>query len=119
MRLSVLAAAAAILTQAAPDSGALAQAAKGDAKKGREIFVKTGCWGCHGYNGQGGVTGPKIAPEPMPLEALITFLRKADSTRMPPYDAKGLPDADVGHIHAYLASLPKPADWKTIPLLKQ
>jgi len=55
----------------------------------------------------------------MPLEALITFLRNADKTQMPPYDAKGLPDAEVRDIHAYLASQPKGADWKTIPLLKQ
>ena len=92
-----------------------------DTRRGREIYVKTGCWGCHGYNGQGSssVQAPKIAPDPMPLEALITFLRKADSTLMPPYDAKGLPDADVADIHAYLASQPKTPDWKSIPLLKQ
>lgn len=91
-----------------------------DPKRGREIYVKVGCWGCHGYNGQGAtaVSAPKIAPDPMPLEALIVFLRKADRTLMPPYDAKGLPDKDVADIHAYLASQPKTADWKTIPLLK-
>lgn len=92
-----------------------------DPKRGREIFVKTGCWGCHGYNGQGAtsVAAPKLAPDPMPLEAMISFLRNADRTQMPPYDAKGLPDADVADIHAYLAAQPKPADWKSIPLLKQ
>lgn len=91
-----------------------------DPKRGKEIFSKVGCWGCHGYNGQGAtaVQAPKIAPDPMPLEALITFLRKADRTLMPPYDAKGLPDADVADIHAWLASQPKPADWKTNPLLQ-
>ncbi len=111
----ILVAATAVLAITA--SASFAQMA--DAKKGREIYVLKGCWGCHGYDGQGGVTGPKIAPEPMALESLIAFLRNADKTRMPPYDAKGLPDAEVGHIHAYLTSLPKPADWKTIPLLKQ
>lgn len=119
MRLTAVAVTASLLAIAVPGTAAVAQVAKGDIGKGRELYIKTGCWTCHGYNGQGGVTGPKIAPDPMPLEALITFLRKADSTRMPPYDAKGLPDADIGHIHAYLVSLPKPVDWKTIPLLKQ
>ena len=90
-----------------------------DATKGREIYVLKGCWSCHGFDGQGAVTGPKIAPDPMPLEALVTYLRNASATLMPPYDPKGLPDAEVGHIHAYLASLPKAADWKSIPLLKQ
>jgi mono/diheme cytochrome c family protein len=92
--------------------------AAADAVRGKELYVKTGCWGCHGYAGQGGVAGPKIAPDPMPLEALITFLRKADATRMPPYNAVELPDKDVADIHAYMASLPKPADWRTIPLLR-
>lgn len=90
-----------------------------DAKTGREIYTQKGCWGCHGFNGQGAVTGPNIAPDPMPLEALITYLRNASATLMPPYDAKGLSDAEVAHIHAWLASQPKAADWKTIPLLKQ
>jgi mono/diheme cytochrome c family protein len=89
-----------------------------DVTRGKEAFIKNGCWGCHGYAGQGGVAGPKIAPDPMPLEALTTFLRKADATRMPPYSEVSLPDSDVADIHAYLSSLPKPADWRTIPLLK-
>lgn len=98
---------------------ATAEAQSADPRKGREIFIKKGCWGCHGYNGQGAVTGPRIAPEPMPVEALVAYLRNASATLMPPYDARGLPDADVVHIHAYLASQPKTTDWKTIPLLKE
>jgi hypothetical protein len=30
-----------------------------------------------------------------------------------------LPTSDLEDIYAYLESLPKPADYKTIPLLKQ
>ncbi len=96
---------------------ALAQGA-GDAKQGKEIFIKNGCFGCHGFDGQGGNAGPKIAPDPMPADALTTFLRNAAATRMPPYDAKGLPDADVVHIRAYLASIAKTGDWKKVPLLQ-
>lgn len=107
---------ATVLLLALPADFAHSQSA--DAKKGREIYVKVGCWGCHGYNGQGGVAGPKIAPDPMPTEALVAYLRNASSTRMPPYDAKGLPDGDVAHIRAFLASIPKTGDWKSNPLLK-
>lgn len=113
----VNACAAAVLALAASTGLALAQT--GDAKKGRDIYVKVGCWGCHGYQGQGGVAGPKIAPDPMPAEALLAYLRNASATRMPPYDANGLPDADVMHIRTYLASVPKTGDWKSVPLLKQ
>lgn len=115
MRIAAIAAAVGTLL-ALPIEVALAQT--GDAKKGREIFIKVGCWGCHGYDGQGGVAGPKIAPDPYPTEALVAYLRNASSTRMPPYDAKGLPDGDIAHIRAFLASIPKTGDWKSNPLLK-
>lgn len=93
--------------------------AQGDAAKGKEAYMKYGCWQCHGTIGQGSpITGPKLAPDPMPVEALTTFLRTTRRT-MPPYREAVLPNADVAHIHAYLTSIPKPADYKTIPLLAE
>jgi mono/diheme cytochrome c family protein len=88
------------------------------AEKGKELFVKNGCWQCHGFVGQGGVAGPKIAPDPMPAEAFVSFLRNSNRA-MPPYREAILPDADVADIHAYLASVPKPADYTSVPLLAQ
>ena len=38
-----------------------AQAPAGDAAKGKVLFMKNGCYECHGTVGQGG-TGPRIAP---------------------------------------------------------
>jgi len=38
---------------------------------------------------------------------------------MPPYKEEILPNADLNEIHAYLVSLPKPADPKSVPLLNQ
>ena len=35
------------------------------AEKGKAAYVKNGCWQCHGFVGQGGLAGPKIAPDPM------------------------------------------------------
>jgi ubiquinol-cytochrome c reductase cytochrome c subunit len=88
-----------------------------DAGKGKDLYVKHGCWQCHGFVGQGSpITGPKLAPEPMPLEALVSFLRTTNRT-MPPYREAVLPTAEIADIHAYLASIPKPADYKTIPIL--
>lgn len=87
-----------------------------DPAKGREIFSTVGCWGCHGYNGQGGA-GPKLAPDPLPPEAIAAYIRQSDKALMPPYAAKNLSDEDIGHIHAWLASQPKAPDWKQIPAL--
>ena len=90
-----------------------------DAAKGREIYVKVGCYACHGYNGQGGVTGPKLAPEPMAADTIAQYIRNSAPTRMPQYVEKVLSNEEIGHIHAWLASQPKPKNWKEIPLLNQ
>jgi mono/diheme cytochrome c family protein len=90
-----------------------------DATKGRETFVKNGCYSCHGYNGQGGNTGPKLAPDPMELDALKSFIRSSAPTLMPAYSEHVLGDADVADIHAWLASQPKMKNPKEIPLLSQ
>jgi mono/diheme cytochrome c family protein len=85
-------------------------------EKGKQLFVKHGCWQCHGFVGQGGITGPALTPEVMPLEAMSNFVRNA-SRSMPPYKEAILSDADLKEIHAYLTALPKPADPKSIKLL--
>jgi ubiquinol-cytochrome c reductase cytochrome c subunit len=93
-----------------------AAAAAGSAEKGKSAYVKHGCWQCHGFAGQGGVAGPKLAPNPMPLEALSAFVRNTRGA-MPPYQSAILSEADLADIHAYLQSLPKAPDYKSIPLL--
>lgn len=89
------------------------------AEKGKAAFVKNGCWQCHGFEGQGGsITGPKLAPDPLALEAISAFVRNTNG-RMPPYSAAVLSDEDLADIHAYLKSIPKARDYKSIPLLSQ
>ena len=53
------------------------------------------------------VTGPRLAPDPIPFEALSAFVRKTIA-RMPPYRKEILSDADLADIYAYLQSIPKP-----------
>jgi len=88
-----------------------------DAARGKDIYIKVGCYGCHGYDAQGASTGPKLAPDPMPAEALATYIRNSAPTLMPPYSEKVLGDADVADIHAYLVSIKKAPSAKDIPLL--
>jgi ubiquinol-cytochrome c reductase cytochrome c subunit len=87
-------------------------------EKGKQLFVKNGCWQCHGFVGQGGIAGPALAPEVMPLEAMSNFVRNSNRS-MPAYKEAILPNADLAEIHAYLVSIPKPADPNSVPLLKQ
>ena len=93
-------------------------ASAASAEKGKTLFVKNGCWQCHGFVGQGGLAGPKLGPEPLPLEAFKSFVRSTNRA-MPPYREAILPDADLDDIHAYLQAVPKAADYKGIPLLNQ
>ena len=115
--LGLAALAAGLATLAA--FGSSAALAAGDAAKGKENFLKYGCWQCHGTMGQGSpVSGPKLAPDPIPLEAMSSFIRNSRRA-MPPYRVEVLPEADLEDIHAYLSSVPKAADYKTIPLLAE
>jgi ubiquinol-cytochrome c reductase cytochrome c subunit len=92
-----------------------------DVAKGKAAFMKYGCWQCHGIEGQGSVAtsnGKTLAPDPLPWDGFSAFVRTTIGA-MPPYSEKVLPNEDLQDIHAYLASIPKPADYKTIPLLNQ
>lgn len=90
---------------------------KGDAQNGKVLFNKFGCYSCHGEWGQGtGRDGPRIDPPPafpVVLQQLRTPRRE-----MPPFVASVLPDQGVVDIYAYLSSIPKPPDPKTIPALQ-
>lgn len=88
------------------------------AEKGKAAYVQHGCWGCHGFQAQGGITGPKLAPDPLPVDAFAAFVRSTDRT-MPPYMEAILSNDDLADIYAYLQTIPKPADSKSIPLLNQ
>jgi mono/diheme cytochrome c family protein len=87
------------------------------AENGKRVFMRVGCWQCHGTVGQGGTAGPKIAPDPPPYETLAAFVRTTNRA-MPPYREAVLPDDELADIYAYLQSIPKPPPADTLPLLK-
>ena len=87
-----------------------------DADNGKKLYTTVGCYECHGRVGQGGSAGPRLAPRPVPLQALVAYVRHP-SGAMPPYTSKLVTDAQLADIHAFLASIPPPA--KDIPLLTQ
>ncbi len=101
-------------TVAITSDGALAA----DAARGKILFTqKYGCFQCHGTEGQGSpVTGPKLAPNPLPYEALSAFVRPSNGP-MPPFREAILPNPDLQDIYAYLQSIKPAPDYKTIPLL--
>ncbi|MSQ51853.1 MAG: cytochrome c [Betaproteobacteria bacterium] len=87
-------------------------------EKGKVAYIQHGCWGCHGTVGQGALTGPKLAPEVKPLAFYSVFVRNTKGA-MPPYQKAMLSDADLEDIHAYIQTIQKSPDYKSIPLLNQ
>jgi mono/diheme cytochrome c family protein len=117
----ISAALAASLTLASGQMAVTCAVAAGSPEKGKTAFVMHGCFQCHGTVGQGSVVtsrGKVLYDTQLPIEAFIGFVRGTNRA-MPPYSEKILSDADLTDIYAYLESLPKPADYKTIPLLSQ
>ena len=87
-------------------------------ENGKQVFMRAGCWQCHGTVGQGGAAGPKLAPDPLPFDALSSFVRTTNR-QMPAYREEVLSDADLADLYAYLKSIPQGPDAETIPLLNQ
>jgi ubiquinol-cytochrome c reductase cytochrome c subunit len=103
---------------AAPAAAQAAAPPAGNAVNGRKLFVSFGCYQCHGYEAQGSsATGPRLGPRPIAYAAFLKYVRHP-TNQMPPFTAKVVTDAELTDIHAFLRSLPQPADADTIPLLK-
>jgi len=88
----------------------------GNAENGKRLFVKDGCYQCHGYAGQGGAAGARIAAIGLNAQGLIRYVR-APGGQMPAYTNKVISDQELTDIHAYLQTLPKAKPAKDIPLL--
>ncbi|HZR56750.1 MAG TPA: c-type cytochrome [Terriglobales bacterium] len=106
-----------ISAQVAPSPQRNESSASGNTENGRKIYMKDGCYECHGRAGQGSrLSGPKIGPQPIPFPAFVIYIR-APQGQMPPYTSKVLSDAELADIYVFLKSLPQPPDPKSIPAL--
>jgi ubiquinol-cytochrome c reductase cytochrome c subunit len=80
----------------------------GNAEAGRQLFVRKGCYQCHGREGQGApITGPRLGPNPLALPAFVRAIR-TPRAQMPPYTEKIVSDAELADIRAFLDSRPRP-----------
>ena len=80
----------------------------GNAETGRQLFVRKGCYQCHGREGQGApTTGPRLGPNPLALAAFVRAVR-SPRAQMPPYTDKIVSDAELADIRAFLDSRPRP-----------
>jgi ubiquinol-cytochrome c reductase cytochrome c subunit len=100
------------LTLLVVDTAGSQQPADGEAS-----FVTNGCYQCHGYQGQGGAAGPRIAPTAYPYEAFARLVRRPPN-EMPAYAAESLSDETLRAIYGYVRSLPEPPPAPDIALLR-
>jgi len=87
---------------------------------GQRLFVRDGCYECHGYLGQGSTStgGTRLGPPQIPLSAFISYVREPTG-QMPPYTSKAISNEDLAEIYNFLKSVPPPPPLKSIPLLNQ
>lgn len=75
--------------------------------RGRDAFVRVGCYQCHGREAQGASAGPRLGPNPLPLAAFTRAVR-TPRNEMPPYSARLLSDAEVADLYAFVSSRARP-----------
>lgn len=102
--------------------GARAQAAPpGEAADGKRVYLKTGCFTCHGRAGQGGAflgAAPPLAKTELPFEAFKLQLREP-SNEMAAYAETVMSDKEVADIYAYVQTLPGRRAAKDIAILNE
>jgi mono/diheme cytochrome c family protein len=96
---------------------AIAQAKPGDIENGKRIFMRNGCYQCHGTVGQGGLAGARLAQTKLTLAGFTTYVRNPAPGNMPPYRAKVMSDQELADIYAYVQSVPPPVPLANIPIL--
>jgi mono/diheme cytochrome c family protein len=98
-------------------SSQTAPAPAGDVEKGKTLFMRNGCYQCHNYEGHGGAAGARLAPNPIPFRAFVTYVRSPRGD-MPPYAAKVMSEQDLADVYAFLRSRPRPPALSSLPLLR-
>jgi mono/diheme cytochrome c family protein len=91
-----------------------------NAAHGRELYLATGCFECHGRNGQGGAfngPAPALAHTELGFEAFKEQLRQP-ANDMPAYATAVMSDQDVADVLAFVRALPGPRSPADIAILK-
>jgi mono/diheme cytochrome c family protein len=96
---------------------AVAQESSTAADRGKQTYMRVGCYQCHGTNGQGNDAGPALTPNTLPAVGMAAFIR-LNPGRMPVYPEEVLSDAEIADIVAFLRSVPPPPSADSIEILR-
>ena len=86
-------------------------------QNGRQLYTASGCYECHGLEGQGSTQtgGSRLGPPQIPFSSFVGYVRQP-TAQMPPYTQKVISNAQLADIYVFLQSRPE-AHSKNIPLL--
>jgi mono/diheme cytochrome c family protein len=98
-------------------AAAAAQTKPGDADNGKRLYLKNGCYQCHGQSGQGGLAGARLAQTKLAQAAFIAYVRNPAPGGMPPYRTLVMTDRELADVWTYIKTFPEPAPANSIPLL--
>src|SRR3982750_4487886 len=87
-------------------------------ENGKRLFTRDGCWECHGYAGQGGRDGARLADTALTVAQLTRDICQPTGAS-PAYIDRVMTDQELADIWAYLKSMPTPKAAKDIPLLNE
>jgi len=94
---------------------AVSQQTELDMRSGKALYERFQCWQCHGYEGQGGRSGPRIADKTYPYSVFSVFVRYTNL--MPAYSPSELSDAQLEQIYQFVQSLPAPASLEDVSIV--
>jgi mono/diheme cytochrome c family protein len=87
--------------------GVRLQPDRADVERGKQTYMRVGCYQCHGREAQGASTGPRLGPGPLPLPAFTRAIRTPRND-MPPYSTRLLSDSEVADVYAFVTARPRP-----------
>src|SRR6516165_2194550 len=98
-------------------TAATAQTQLGKADNGKRLYLKNGCYQCHGQSGQGGLAGARLAQTKLAQAAFIAYVRNPAPGGMPPYRTQVMTDQELADVWTYIKTFAEPAPAKSIPQL--
>ncbi|WP_083224724.1 c-type cytochrome [Sphingomonas panacis] len=84
---------------------------------GQRLYVRQGCYQCHGLAGQGSIlSGPPLSASRLDDTSFRRYVRNPKGA-MPPYTSWALPDDDLGQIERFVRLLQAGRPYTAVPAL--
>lgn len=89
----------------------------GNVENGKKLFERNACYQCHGHEGQGGLSGPRLSQTKFTQTGFTAFVRNPPPSGMPMFREKVMSNQELADVFAFVKFIPEPKAAKDIPLL--